>query len=74
MCVVILLITALTAGLVYYVCLMIEINPSMNYTIHANVWLNKKGLIKEKFSGPVEIIYLDDFLEYSTDENCEVQV
>ena len=53
---------------------MHNVKPVSNYTLHENKWLQIKGLIKENFSTPIEVIYFDDFLDFSSDENCEAQV
>ena len=60
----------IAAYVAYYLYMSKPIRPVKNYTLHANSYLQKHGLKKENFEGPIKEIYLDDFLDYSTDKDC----
>ena len=61
----------IAAYVAYYFYVIQPIKPSTNYTLHANPYLLKRGLKKENFNGTIQEIYLDDFLDFSSDENCK---
>ena len=69
-CIVIAAYVAYGAYVAAYFKITKPIKPVQNYTLHANPYLQKHGLKKESFNESIQVIYLDDFLDYSTDKDC----